>query len=172
MNNLFKTILFSVLLYACGNSQNDRGYIVQVGDEAPNFEVQMQDSSTLKLADLKGKVVMLQFTASWCPVCRKEMPLIESEIWQQYKERDDFYLIALARKDTLPNMLGMIEKTGITYPITLDVDDKVFTKYAQVKAGVTRNIIIDKQGNIQFLTRLFERQEFDEMKAKIGELLQ
>jgi len=154
-------------LFSSCKSEDDRGYIVKVGDMAPDFAVEMQDGTTLKLSDLRGKVVMLQFTASWCSVCRKEMPFIEKEIWQKHKNNDNFYLIALARKDTKVKMQGMVEKTGITYPITLDVDDKAFTKYAHKKAGVTRNIIIDKDGKIIFLTRLFERKEFNEMKEII-----
>lgn len=51
------------------------GYIVKVGDEAPDFEMTLTDGQKVKLSSLRGKVVMLQFTASWCGVCRKEMPL-------------------------------------------------------------------------------------------------
>lgn len=165
-------------LFSCSsNSGNkktsekaNRGYIVKVGEMAPDFEVALQDGKVLKLNELKGKVVMLQFTASWCSVCRTEMPFIESEIWQQHKGKD-FYLLALARKDSKKHMLNMVEKTGIIYPITLDVADKAFTKYAKNEAGVTRNIIIDKKGKIRFLTRLFDRKEFDEMKIVIEKLL-
>ena len=60
---------------------------------------------------------------------------------------------------------------GITYPLALDPGAKIFGLYADKKSGVTRNAIIDAEGNIAFLTRLFEREEFDEMKAVIQNLL-
>ena len=62
---------------------DERGYIVKVGDQVPDFDLMMMDGTTLNIKELQGKVVMLQFTASWCGVCRKEMPHIESEIWQK-----------------------------------------------------------------------------------------
>ena len=60
------------------------GYIVKVGDMAPDFEMELTDGQKVKLSDLRGKVVMLQFTASWCGVCRKEMPFIEKDIWLKH----------------------------------------------------------------------------------------
>ena len=62
-------------------SAEDRQYLVKVGDMAPDFEMKLPDGSKVKLSSLRGKIVMLQFTASWCGVCRKEMPHIEKEIW-------------------------------------------------------------------------------------------
>lgn len=66
------------------------GYIVKVGQTAPDFTVTLTDGKTVKLSDFRGKVVMLQFTASWCGVCRKEMPFIEKDIWQKHKSDPDF----------------------------------------------------------------------------------
>ena len=61
-------------------------YIVTVGDVAPDFTLQMTDGSTFTLSEQRGKVVMLQFTAGWCGVCRKEMPFIERDIWLPNKD--------------------------------------------------------------------------------------
>ena len=79
---------------------DDRGYKVRVGDEAPLFTtVDALSGDTVRLADLRGKVVMLQFTASWCGVCRKEMPQIESRIWQRHKNDTTFALLGIDRDE-------------------------------------------------------------------------
>lgn len=148
-----------------------RGYIVQVGDTAPSFTIQYLDGATEQLNDLRGKVVMLQFTASWCGVCRKEMPHIEADIWQKYKNNPNFVLIGIDLKENRETVEKFIEKTGISYPLTLDPNGEIFAKYAEKNAGVTRNIIIDKEGKIVFLTRLFDEKEFNNMKTYIDNLL-
>ena len=167
-----KIFIFLFLFPLINISQENRGYIVNIGDKSPEFSLNEKKF----LEQNKGKVIMLQFTASWCSVCIREMPYIEKEIWLKHKENEDFVLIALA-KDTEQYPQGkkeisqMIEKTAITYPVYRDENSKIFNLFAENKAGVTRNVIIDKKGNIAFLTRLFERNEFNEMKNKINKLL-
>ena len=56
------------------------GYIVRIGEMAADFTITLTDGKQVTLSSLRGKVVMLQFTASWCGVCRKEMPFIEKDI--------------------------------------------------------------------------------------------
>lgn len=165
----------STAQWAAAQEQNkepeNRGYSVKVGDEAPNFTLQYLDGSTQELSDLRGKVVMLQFTAGWCKVCRKEMPFIEKEIWQQHKDNPNFVLIAVDLKEPKEKIEKFIADMGVTYPLLLDEGGKIFSLYTEKGAGVTRNIIIDKDGKIVFLTRLFEREEFDQMKEVIDNLL-
>ena len=86
-------------------SNDDRGYIVKVGDMAPDFVMHLPSGDTVQLSKLKGKVVMLQFTASWCPVCRKEMPFIEKEIWQKHKNDDAFRLYGVDMNEPLEKLL-------------------------------------------------------------------
>lgn len=69
--------LCSMISMAQEVEADNAGYIVKVGQMAPDFTVTLTDGKTVKLSELRGKVVMLQFTASWCGVCRKEMPFIE-----------------------------------------------------------------------------------------------
>jgi thiol-disulfide isomerase/thioredoxin len=103
---------------------------------------------------LEGKVVVLQFTASWCGVCRKEMPHLEKEVWQRFKNQD-FILIGIDLKEEEQTVRKFIESTGVSYPIAIDDDGSLFEKFTVEKAGVTRNIVINKEGEIIFLTRLF-----------------
>ena len=89
-----KYLFFYFYFLLINISQENRGYIVNIGDKSPEFSLNEKI-----LEQNKGKVIMLQFTASWCSVCIREMPYIENEIWLEHKENEDFVLIALA-KDT------------------------------------------------------------------------
>lgn len=148
-----------------------RGYIVKVGDMAPDFELDMDNGEKLHLSELRGKVVMLQFTASWCGICRREMPFIESDIWQKHKDDKDFVLVGIDREETADKVAYLREATGITYPLAYDVASEAFCKYAHSSAGITRNVLIDKKGRIVMLTRKFDEKEFGELCNKIDEML-
>ena len=151
--------------------QDDRGYIVKVGEKAPNIELLFPDGTKKQLKDLKGKVIMIQFTASWCGVCRKEMPFIEKDIWLKYKNNPAFALFGIDFKESKETTEKFAKDIKITYPLLLDPEGKAFYTYAAQGAGVTRNIIIDKKGNIAFLTRLYDTKEFEEMVKVIDQLL-
>jgi peroxiredoxin len=159
-------LLNSILSYSQEKKVYDNGYLVKVGDKAPDFTIKEAGGSSYRLADLKGKVVMLQFTASWCSVCRKEMPFIEKEIWQE-KKSDGLMVIGIDRDESLDKVLKFKKDIGVTYPLALDPGADIFGLFADKEAGVTRNVIIDRSGKIIFLTRLYERKEFDEMKKTI-----
>ena len=168
---LITALMFCVLLISCAEkSKDDRGYIVKVGDVAPDFTAKLDNGETFKLSDHKGKVVMLQFTASWCGVCRKEMPFIEKEIWQEHKD-NGLVVIGVDRDEPAEKLEELSSATGISYPLALDPGADIFGLYANKKAGVTRNVIVNKEGNIAYMTRLFQREEFNDMKEVIEDLL-
>lgn len=144
----------------------DNDYIVKVGDVAPDFTINETGGKSYKLSDLKGKVVMLQFTASWCSVCRTEMPFIEKEIWKE-KKPAGLIIIGIDRDEPLEKVLQFKKDIGITYPLALDPGADIFGLYAEKEAGITRNVILDRTGKIIFLTRLYKREEFDKMKKVI-----
>ncbi len=147
------------------------GYIVKLGDMAPDFICTLTDGKEVKLSDLKGKVVMLQFTASWCGVCRKEMPFIEKDIWLKHKDNPNFALIGIDRDEPLETVLKFAETTGVTYPLALDPGADIFAKYAVRDAGITRNVLVDKEGKIVMMTRLYKPEEFATLVQTIDEML-
>lgn len=172
LNKIISLLFCSVLLVGmCAQEAADRGYIVKVGEQAPDFRLQTADGATVMLSDLRGKVVMLQFTASWCKVCHKEMPHIEREIWQKHKNNSRFALFGIDYKESEAAIADFVKTTGVTYPIVMDKNGSIFELYARPDAGITRNVVIDSTGKIVFLTRLFSQSEFDEMCRMIDQLL-
>lgn len=147
------------------------GYIVRVGEMAPDFTITLTNGKQVSLSSLRGKVVMLQFTASWCGVCRKEMPFIEKDIWLKHKNNADFALIGIDRDEPLDKVLAFAKSTGVTYPLGLDPGADIFAKYALRESGITRNVLIDKEGKIVKLTRLYNEEEFASLVQAINEML-
>ena len=144
----------------------DDGYLVKVGDKAPDFTINEAGGKTYKLSDLRGKVVMLQFTASWCSVCRTEMPFIEKDIWKE-KKAEGLVVIGIDRDEPLDKVVRFKKDIKISYPLALDPGADIFGLFAQKEAGVTRNVIVNRSGKIIFLTRLYKTEEFEQMKKII-----
>jgi peroxiredoxin len=149
----------------------DYGYIVKIGQQVPDFVLKTTDGKSIPVSSLKGKVVMLQFTASWCSVCRKEMPHIESDIWKKYKNNANFALYGIDLDEPKETVEKFAKDVPVTYPLTLDPKGGIFYRFAEKEAGVTRNVIVDKTGKIIYMTRLYKEEEFQEMKMVIAELL-
>ena len=163
---------------------DDWDYIVFDGETAPDFEMELMDDGLsyepdyaggdgpkIRLSDLRGKVVLLQFTASWCGVCRNEMPHLESEIWQRHKDNPDFVFIGIDRDEPVSKMRRFKEVTGVTYPFAFDPEGGIFDLYALHDSGITRNVLIDKEGAIVLRTRLYDEAAFAELVGKVGDLL-
>ena len=147
-----------------------RGYIVKVGDPCPDVSIQLADGTQVQTGDLKGQVFLLQFTASWCSVCRKEMPHLESEVWEKYHPKG-LVMIGVDRDEPLDTVTKFAKEMKITYPLGMDPEANIFAKFADKEAGVTRNVLVDRNGKIVFLTRLYDLDEFKSMVAIIDELL-
>lgn len=159
-------ILFVFSLASYAQEADRNGFIVKVGDKAPEFTTQLTNGKTFRLSDQRGKIVMLQFTASWCSVCRKEMPYIEKDIWKVLKGKK-FVLIGVDRAEPMDVVLKYEKQMGISYPLALDPEAEIFSLYAELLSGVTRNVIIDENGKIIYLSRLFKLDEFQQMTEVI-----
>lgn len=120
---------------------------IKKGNEAPDFELLNLEEKPVKLSDFKGKKVILNFWATWCPPCRTEMPYME-KYYNDYK--DDTVVLAVNLTNTeknRANVTGFIEQFGLGFPVALDIEGDVSSKY-QVVAYPT-SYIIDSQGIIQ-----------------------
>ena len=154
-----------------GVTPDSTGYIIRVGQTVPDIKWTQTDGKTVSIKDLRGKVVMLQFTASWCGVCRKEMPFIERDIWQKHKDNKDFYLVGIDRDEPKATVEAFAKQTGVTYPLALDPGADLFAKFALRESGITRNVLVDRDGKIVMTTRLYNEKEFQKLVKKIDSLL-
>ena len=154
-----------------GVTPDSTGYIIRVGQTVPDIKWTQTDGKTVSIKDLRGKVVMLQFTASWCGVCRREMPFIERDIWQKHKDNKDFYLVGIDRDEPKATVEAFAKQTGVTYPLALDPGADLFAKFALRESGITRNVLVDRDGKIVMTTRLYNEKEFQKLVKKIDSLL-
>ena len=138
------------------------GYIVRVGQKAPDFTLTRLDDKTFTLSKNRGKVVLLQFTASWCGMCRTEMKeALEPKLWKKLKRNPSFVMLGIDCDEPVESVGKFVRETGITYPMGLDPNAEVYEKYAEKGSGVTRNVLIGKNGKIVKLTRMYDETEFD-----------
>lgn len=144
------------------------GYIVRVGQKAPDFTLSRLDDKTFTLSKNRGKVVLLQFTASWCGVCRTAMKeALEPKLWKKLKRHPRFVMIGIDCDEPVESVGKFVRETGVTYPMALDTNAEAFEKYAEKGSGVTRNVLIGKNGKIVKLTRLYDEKEFDALVKAI-----
>ncbi len=111
---------------------------------APEFELRTFDGQALRLSELRGKAIVLNFWASWCQPCREEAPLLQA-VWQ--KNRDQGLLvIGVDYVDTEAEALRYIKEFGITYPNGPDVGTKISHDYRIT--GVPETYFITRQGKV------------------------
>jgi cytochrome c biogenesis protein CcmG, thiol:disulfide interchange protein DsbE len=123
----------------------------QAGFLAPDFTLKTLDGGSIKLSSLRGKVVLINIWASWCPPCRAEMPAID-RVYQTYKN-DGFVVLAVDStiQDTLANAQTFVQENNLGFPILLDENGSV-TRLYQVNSlpstffigsdGVIREVVI------------------------------
>ena len=88
------------LLAFVGKAQEDNSDIVKVGDTMPSFTIVSDNGSKLQSASLKGKVILVNFFATWCPPCQKELAAVQQTLWPKYKNNKDFVLLVIGREHT------------------------------------------------------------------------
>ena len=133
-------------------------YYAEINQPIVDFELEDLNGNKVKLSDYKGKIVFLNFWATWCPPCREEMPFMQ-EFYEKYKDDD---IIVLTVNSNITENQGLddsekaerkarefIQKNGYTFPVLLDKDDSVWAVYQQ--RGIPANYVIDKEGIIRFL---------------------
>ncbi|WP_281226327.1 TlpA family protein disulfide reductase [Flavobacterium aquiphilum] len=166
---LILLLTFSANAQSEGNSY-DKTSVVKIGDSMPSFTYIDSKGDTKKSDDFKGKVVLINFFATWCGSCMVEMPFLEKQIWDKYKDNPNFKLISFGRDHDLAEMKDFVKKKGFGFPISPDKGKLIYNKFAT--QYIPRNYLIDKNGKVVYVSIGFSEEEFEILKEKIKSLMQ
>ncbi|WP_430810526.1 MULTISPECIES: peroxiredoxin family protein [unclassified Carboxylicivirga] len=158
-------LVAGVLMGGSGASSADK---VKVGEVAPSFTVMTPDGK-LSNADLKGKVVLINFFATWCPPCVKELPVLQQQVWEKYKDHNDFVLLVIGREHSVDELRAFAEKRNLDLPFCPDEKREIFNLFAS--ESIPRNYIIDRAGKVVYASKGYSVKEFEIMKEALKKRL-
>ena len=138
-----------------------------VGTKAPDITLKSNKGSNVRLAEQRGQVVMLNFWASWCAPCRKEMPLLD-ELHQRY-ESAGFVLYGVNVESDATAGDKLIQDLGVSFPILYD-PESIASKLYGVDAMPT-TVVIDRDGVIRYVNRGYRAGDEEKYRAQVKELI-
>ncbi|SFS60766.1 TlpA family protein disulfide reductase [Sphingobacterium wenxiniae] len=143
---------------------------VAVGEKVPLFTVENKKNEPMPMGAMKGKVVLLNFFATWCPPCRQELPRLQKEVWEKWGERADFEVMVLAREEGWDKLDPFMANNKYTFPVYPDLRREVFSLFAE--SLIPRNVLVNKEGKIIYQSIGYSAEEFDELIALIEKSLE
>jgi len=156
------TYLLLVLLapfYIKAQQVDTASTLIKVGDAAPVFDFNISKDQKVNLSDYKGKIVMINFFATWCPPCALELPRVQKDIWDKYKNNPKFALLIFGRDEGWDVVLPFKDKNKYTFAMLPDVGKKIYSLYA--KEYIPRNVLIDENGKVIYESTGYSEDEFN-----------
>lgn len=143
--------------------------LVHVGDTAPLFTLHEPTGRQFSLEALRGKVVLLNFFATWCAPCVEELPHLQ-EIWDNNRENSDFAMIVVGREETDESVATFQSNHKFTIPMASDPEQAAYSLYA--KRLLPRTYLISRQGEMCFLSDFLDDEDLSLLRKELAVQLQ
>jgi peroxiredoxin len=163
---LLIVICLSIFGLLMGETDEEKSTLIKIGDVAPDISFTTLDGVEYTTESLKGKVVLINFFATWCGPCNAEIPHLNTEVFEKIKD-DDFFMVGIGREHVADTLTKFVEKKDILYPIAPDPKREIYSKFAE--RYIPRNFVIGKDGKVLFQCVGFDQKDFDQMIGIIKE---
>src|SRR5205823_853728 len=134
--------------------------LTQIGQQAPEINWVTLDGQKCDNKSFHGKVVLINFFATWCGPCLQEMPHLQKEAWEKFKGRK-FVMVAIGREHKDAELKEFQKKRELTLPMAADPERKIFARFATDQ--IPRDYIIGADGEIAYQSNGFSEPEFKKM---------
>lgn len=162
-------VLCSVVIACMAKAQGPDQDIVKVGDSMPAFTITFDDGKEIKSSVYSGKVILINFFATWCPPCQKELAEIQETLWPKYQQNKDFVMLTIGREHSVADLVTYNEKKGFTFPLYPDKERTIYGSFA--KSLIPRTYLIDKSGKVVLATTGFNAEDYQKLLTQIEKLL-
>lgn len=142
--------------------------LIHVGDLAPDFTVEMLDGRKITLSELRGKVVMVCFWATWCPPCRQELAHLQEGVIDQFAGKD-LVVLPISRGEKRDVVEKFIADNGYQFAVGLDPEQSIYKQYAT--NYIPRTFIVDKRGKVVYRVAGYDEETAKEVNAAITKAL-
>ena len=161
--------VWAILLTTKIFGQYEGTNIVNVGDQMPSFKIVLQNGEIINSSSFKGKVVLINFFATWCGPCLRELPELEKKVWEKHKSNPKFKLLEIARDQSESVIQPFKAKHKFDFPMYPDISKIIYSLFAT--QYIPRNYIVDETGKIVYSSVSYSPEEFDKMVSVLDNLL-
>lgn len=171
-----QAILWNVFLPSFGEEHRqqrqarlDAYNVVHVGDQAPEFSIVDTQGESFEFRHQPGKVVLVNFFATWCGPCILELPHLQ-KLWAKYRDDEHFALVVIGREETTEKVAAFQKKHDFSFPMAADPEKAVYSLYA--KGAVPHTYLIGADGKICFEITGYYESELKELELEVARQLQ
>ena len=160
MTRFLLILLVSMWIVAPANAASIQG-------KAPNFTLKSNTGKNVKLSELRGQVILLNFWASWCGPCRQEMPLLE-KLHKRYSALG-FTVLGVNVEEDPRKAKTLLKDISVSFPILFDTSNKVSKQYKV--SAMPSTVMIDRDGNMRYLHKGYKPGDEAQYKKWVKQLI-